>query len=112
MSIGEHVRHYQAQKQVKAARVQQQAEQRRARDACTRETFAYFRAQQQLRIKKWLARAELRRHGLNKRGEPYTQWSKGSGGSTLPWHDCGSEGRYDCPQDRHIVLRGNCRGRF
>lgn len=89
---------------------QQQKDQRRARDARTRETFAYFRAQQQLRIKKWLTRLELRQQGLTKRGTPYMHWSGGSGGSDTPWYDDGDG--YQRPQDMHIVLRGNCKGRF
>ena len=108
MSIGAHIRHYQAQKHVKAARAQQQAEQQRARDTRTRETFAYFRAQQRLRITKWLTRLELRQQGLTKRGTPYVHWSGGSGGSSAPSWDGESPQR---PQDMHILLRGNCNGR-
>ena len=109
--IGQHVARHLARRAIREAAPTPQ-EQRRLRDVRARETFAYFSAQQRLRVKKWLARHELRRQGLNKRGEPYTHWKGGSGGSTLPWRDCSSEGRYDRPQDMHILLRGNCKGRF
>ena len=97
--IGQHVARHRAQQQ----------EQQRLRDARTRETFAYFRAQQKLRITKWLTRLELRQQGLTKRGTPYVHWSGGSGGSAAPWDN--SED-YQRPQDMHILLRGNCKGRF
>ena len=110
--IGQHVARHLAQRAIQDAAPTPQ-ERRRLRDVRARETLAYFSAQQRLRVKKWLARAELRRRGLNKRGEPYVHWSGGAGrkSEALPsWHSLDVGGLR--PQDMHIMLRGNCKGSF
>lgn len=94
MSIGEHVRHYQARKRAKTARTQQQAETNAKRWIREAESFPYFCAQQRHRIKNRFKVQELHRCGLTTRREPVERHERTR------------------PSDFEITIRGNCQGAF
>ena len=121
MSIGQHVRHYQAKKQAseRQQRYMQRlvasgrcrccgaprpptlalhcracAAKRNAHATPKRESFAYFCAQQGRKIRRAFAHRDLQRRGLTTRGEPRERHERTQ------------------PSDFEITMRGNCQGGF